>query len=148
MHALRYPTMSLSTLLMPLIFLLLFKYAFGNTLGAGIGGRYINYLTPGMLIIAAIFAAGSGSALESAREIPAHAVPVPDTASPALQTMIAAPLPPWWNLHPKSAQEWKEWVQQRAALNLKAVATLREKLNVKFEPTNDRRRQGVHRNAK
>jgi len=37
MHALRYPAMSLSTLLMPLIFLL-FKYAFGNTLGAGIGG--------------------------------------------------------------------------------------------------------------
>jgi len=37
LHALRYPAMSLSTLLMPLIFLL-FKYAFGNTLGAGIGG--------------------------------------------------------------------------------------------------------------
>jgi len=50
-HALRYPAMSLSTLLMPLIFLLLFKYAFGNTLGAGIGGSYINYLTPGMLIM-------------------------------------------------------------------------------------------------
>jgi len=52
-HALRYPAMSLSTLLMPLIFLLLFKYAFGNTLGAGIGGSYINYLTPGMLIMTA-----------------------------------------------------------------------------------------------
>ena len=50
-HARRYPAMSLSTLLMPLIFLLLFKYAFGNTLGAGIGGSYINYLTPGMLIM-------------------------------------------------------------------------------------------------
>ena len=50
-HALRYPAMSLSTLLMPLIFLLLFKYVLGNTLGAGIGGSYINYLTPGMLIM-------------------------------------------------------------------------------------------------
>jgi ABC-2 type transport system permease protein len=50
-HALRYPAMSLSTLLMPLVFLLLFKYAFGNVLGAGIGGSYINYLTPGMLIM-------------------------------------------------------------------------------------------------
>jgi ABC-2 type transport system permease protein len=51
-HAQRYPAMSLSTLLMPLIFLLLFKYVFGHTLGAGIGGSYINYLTPGMLIMA------------------------------------------------------------------------------------------------
>ena len=53
-HALRYPAMSLSTLIMPLIFLLLFRYAFGNTLGAGIGGgSYIDYLAPGMLIMAA-----------------------------------------------------------------------------------------------
>jgi ABC-2 type transport system permease protein len=50
-HALRYPAMSVSGLLMPLVFLLLFKYAFGNTLGAGIGGSYINYLAPGMLIM-------------------------------------------------------------------------------------------------
>jgi ABC-2 type transport system permease protein len=52
-HAQRYPAMSLSTLLMPLVFLLLFKYVFGSTLGAGIGGSYINYLTPGMLIMTA-----------------------------------------------------------------------------------------------
>jgi ABC-2 type transport system permease protein len=53
LHALRYPAMSLSSLLMPLIFLLLFRYAFGNALGAGIGGGYINYLAPGMLIMTA-----------------------------------------------------------------------------------------------
>ncbi len=54
MHALRYPSVSLSTLMMPLIFLLLFTYAFGNTLGAGIGGgSYVNYLAPGMLIMTA-----------------------------------------------------------------------------------------------
>ena len=50
-HAVRYPAMSLSSLLMPLIFLLLFRYAFGNALGAGIGGSYINYLAPGLLIM-------------------------------------------------------------------------------------------------
>ena len=44
--------MSLGTLIMPLIFLLLFTYVFGSTLGAGIGGgSYINYLAPGMLIM-------------------------------------------------------------------------------------------------
>jgi ABC-2 type transport system permease protein len=53
LHALRYPAMSLSSLLMPLVFLLLFNYAFGKTLGAGIGGSYINYLTPGLLIMTA-----------------------------------------------------------------------------------------------
>jgi ABC-2 type transport system permease protein len=52
-HALRYPAMSLSSLLMPLIFLLLFNYAFGKTLGAGIGGSYINYLAPGLVIMTA-----------------------------------------------------------------------------------------------
>jgi ABC-2 type transport system permease protein len=53
LHAVRYPAMSLSSLLMPLVFLLLFNYAFGKTLGAGIGGRYINYLAPGLLIMTA-----------------------------------------------------------------------------------------------
>jgi ABC-2 type transport system permease protein len=52
-HALRYPAMSMSSLLMPLIFLLLFNYAFGKTLGAGIGGSYIDYLAPGLLIMTA-----------------------------------------------------------------------------------------------
>lgn len=52
-HARRYPAMSLSSLLMPLVFLLLFNYAFGKTLGAGIGGSYINYLAPGLLIMTA-----------------------------------------------------------------------------------------------
>lgn len=53
LHAVRYPAMSLNSLLMPLIFLLLFRYAFGRELGAGIGGSYINYLAPGMLIMTA-----------------------------------------------------------------------------------------------
>jgi ABC-2 type transport system permease protein len=52
-HALRYPAMSMSSLMMPLVFLLLFNYAFGKTLGAGIGGSYINYLAPGLLIMTA-----------------------------------------------------------------------------------------------
>ncbi len=53
LHARRYPAMSLSSLLMPLIFLLLFRYAFGNALGAGLGGPYVDYLAPGMLIMTA-----------------------------------------------------------------------------------------------
>jgi epsilon-lactone hydrolase len=89
----------------------------------------------GLLIVTTVLATGSGSALDSGRQIPVRTLPVPETASPALQALIAAPLPSFWNLHPKSAQEWKEFVQQRAALNLKTAAALREKLNVRVEPT-------------
>jgi acetyl esterase/lipase len=60
---------------------------------------------------------------------------VPETASPALQGLIAAPLPPYWNVHPKSAQEWNEFVQKSAAFSVKTAAILREKLGVKVEAT-------------
>jgi ABC-2 type transport system permease protein len=54
-HLQRYPGLSLFPILMPVVFLLLFVYVFGGTLGNGItvgGGRgaYINFLTPGMLV--------------------------------------------------------------------------------------------------
>jgi len=64
-HALRYPSMTISTVAMPVVFLLLFDYVFGGTLGAGLrgvthyGGRYIDYLAPGVLVMTA--AAGSVS---------------------------------------------------------------------------------------
>jgi ABC-2 type transport system permease protein len=57
-HALRYPSMTLSTIGMPVVVLLLFTYAFGRTLGAGIGGAaagggYVDDVTPGVLLMAA-----------------------------------------------------------------------------------------------
>jgi len=87
-----------------------------------------------LVIVTTVFAAGSGSALDGGRQIPARTLPVPETASPALQALVAAPLPPFWNTHPKSTQEWKEFVQQHASLNLKLVPGLREKMGVKVEP--------------
>ena len=88
-----------------------------------------------LLIVATALGAGSGNALDDAREIPARALPVPETASPALRALIAGPLPPFWNLHPKSSQGWKEFVQQRAASDLQLMPALREKMAVKVEPT-------------
>ena len=57
-HALRYPSMPLSTIGMPVVVLLQFDYAFGGALGAGIGtigGRrdYVDYVVPGVLLMAA-----------------------------------------------------------------------------------------------
>ncbi len=58
-HAARYPAMTLSGLLLPILFLLLFAGLFGNTLRAGLGaaapaaGRYVDYVVPGILVMTA-----------------------------------------------------------------------------------------------
>ena len=88
-----------------------------------------------LLVVAAAFAAGSGWALENIRQIPARSLPVPETVSAAMQAVIGAPLAPIWNTHPKSAQEWKEFVQQLADMRMKILPGLREKMGVKVEPT-------------
>ena len=41
------------------------------------------------------------------REMPARTIPVPDTVSPQMQKMIAAPLTPTWNVIPNTSEEWK-----------------------------------------
>ena len=64
-HAQRYPSMTISTVALPVVFLLLFNYVFGGTLGAGIrgiaqdNGHYIDFLAPGILVMTAV--AGSVS---------------------------------------------------------------------------------------
>lgn len=53
----RYPSMTLMLVGMPIVMLLLFVYVFGGTLGAGIGGasggraEYLAYVTPGILLM-------------------------------------------------------------------------------------------------
>ena len=54
----RYPSLTLMLVGLPVIFLLLFVYVFGGTLGAGLGqesgGRaeYVNYVAPGIILMA------------------------------------------------------------------------------------------------
>ncbi|MFE2509219.1 ABC transporter permease [Streptomyces naganishii] len=53
-HAIRYPSVSLGAALNPILMLLLFVYAFGGSIGAGMGGgrdAYLEYLTPGIIIM-------------------------------------------------------------------------------------------------
>jgi ABC-2 type transport system permease protein len=54
-HALRYPGLSLGALGMPVIMILLFGLVFGDTFSAGLGGGngfdYIDFLTPGILLM-------------------------------------------------------------------------------------------------
>jgi len=57
-RALRYPGLTMIVAAMPIVFLLLFVYVFGGTLGAGLGapagGRpeYVAYVVPGILVLA------------------------------------------------------------------------------------------------
>ncbi|MGW8703511.1 ABC transporter permease, partial [Streptomyces eurythermus] len=53
-HAVRYPAVSLGSSMMPILMLLLFVYAFGDSMGSGMGGgrsAYLEYLTPGVIIM-------------------------------------------------------------------------------------------------
>jgi ABC-2 type transport system permease protein len=56
-RALRYPGLTLFLVGIPLVFLLLFVYVFGGTLGDGLGeasggrGAYVNYVMPGILLM-------------------------------------------------------------------------------------------------
>jgi ABC-2 type transport system permease protein len=57
-HMRRYPSLTLQLVGTPVVFLLLFVYVFGGTLGNGLGsgsggrGAYVDYVTPGILLMA------------------------------------------------------------------------------------------------
>jgi acetyl esterase/lipase len=68
------------------------------------------------------------------RTVPGRSIPVPPTASPQLQAMIAAPYRvPNWNADPKSAAEWKELIGRLATAGAAAQKSVREKLGVSME---------------
>jgi ABC-2 type transport system permease protein len=73
-HMWRYPSLTLMVAGLPVIFLLLFVYVFGGTLGAGLGGpaggraEYLEYVVPGILLIA-VAAGGTGTAISVAMDM-------------------------------------------------------------------------------
>jgi ABC-2 type transport system permease protein len=74
----RYPSMTVTLIAMPVVFLLLFVYVLGGTLGAGLGGagvdgvggraEYVNYVTPAIILIT-ITAAVQGTAISVAMDM-------------------------------------------------------------------------------
>ena len=73
-RAIRYPSLTLMVAGMPIVFLLLFVFVFGGTLGAGLaggaGGRatYVNFVTPGILLIG-VAGAAQGTAISVAMDM-------------------------------------------------------------------------------
>ncbi|GAA4247257.1 ABC transporter permease [Dactylosporangium darangshiense] len=70
----RYPSMTITLVGMPIVFLLLFVYVFGGTLGAGLGGasggrsEYVNYVTPAIILMT-ITAAVQGTCISVAMDM-------------------------------------------------------------------------------
>jgi ABC-2 type transport system permease protein len=70
-HLQRYPSMTLMLVGMPVIFLLLFVYVLGGTLGAGLGGGrgdYATYVAPGILLMT-VGTAVSGTSVSVAMDM-------------------------------------------------------------------------------
>jgi epsilon-lactone hydrolase len=83
----------------------------------------------GLTVPATAFALEAGI-----REAPAKNIAVPTAGvSPQEQALIGAPLPPFWNDHPKDAAAWKALINMRADQIVKTLPGLREKLGVKSE---------------
>ena len=71
-HLVRYPSLTVTIIAMPVVFLLLFVYVFGGTLGAGLPGGagsadpradYLLYLTPAILVMTVMSVAQSTAIL-------------------------------------------------------------------------------------
>ena len=68
------------------------------------------------------------------RQVPARTIPVPETASPQMQAIIARPVNPIWNVVPKTAAEWKAVVAAIAAETIPTLPAMRAALHLKVEP--------------
>lgn len=69
-HAVRYPVI-MYLIATPVIFLLLFTYVFGSTLGSGIGGdsaAYLEYVVPGVLLLT-LAGAVTGPAISVSKDL-------------------------------------------------------------------------------
>lgn len=73
LHQRRYPSVTVMLIAMPLIFLLLFVYVFGGTLGAGLGhgggrSQYLRFVVPGILLMT-IAAVAQGTSISIATDM-------------------------------------------------------------------------------
>lgn len=75
-----------------------------------------------LVIYAVVFPAGA--------QVTTRTFPVPQTVSPELQALIAAEPLAYWNFHPKTTQEWKQWISDLAEAASKNLPQLREKMGV------------------
>lgn len=91
-----------------------------------------------LCLVAALSLAGpvlAQGASNGGAQVPARTFPVPDTVSPQIQKLIAAPLRPGWDVLPKTGEEWKPVSEAGAAGTIRNLPGLTERLKVKYERT-------------
>src|SRR5260221_854063 len=82
--------------------------------------------------LAALFAAHG---FAQTRDVPAKALPVPDTVSPQIRKLIGTPLSRTYTQIPATNEEWKKQSGGVEAATAKGLPALRDALKVKVEPT-------------
>ena len=88
-----------------------------------------------VVLIAVASAVGYAFAQDAlpTRDVPARHVPVPDTVSPELRQLIAAPLRQNWDTPPTTAEGWKALAASGLDAARPNVAAMRERLHLKIE---------------
>jgi monoterpene epsilon-lactone hydrolase len=99
------------------------------------------FIAPGLLLGGALATmlsqapAAAQTASNGGAEVPARTLPAPETVSPQIQKLIAAPLRPGWDVLPKTGEEWKPISEAGAAGTIRNLPGLTERLKVKIEKT-------------
>ncbi len=68
-------------------------------------------------------------------EVAARRLPVPDTVSPQMRQLIAAPPRAGWDRRPKTGEEWKAVAEAGAAVTRRALPGLLDRMKVSVEKT-------------
>ncbi len=83
-----------------------------------------------LIVLLAVLLAAPVYAAETAQR---H-FPVPQTVSPEMQALIGAGPFPFWNLHPETDAEWKDFVKKIADAGSASLPDLRERMGVDVTP--------------
>ena len=87
--------------------------------------------------VALVWAIAVGEAQTTApeaREVPARMLPVPDTVSPEMQQLLAAPIPGNWDSPPSTSEEWEAFAAQ-ADQNPRDPQPVLDRFDISYEPT-------------
>lgn len=88
-----------------------------------------------MALLATLRAAPDHPGTAPGLDVAARRLPVPDTVSPQMQKLIAAPLRPGWDRLPKTGEEWRSVAQAGAAVARRSLPGLLERMRVTVEKT-------------
>ena len=100
----------------------------------GVAARMAAGLTTGAAAGLAAAPAAARSGTPTAREIPAHPLPLPDTVSAEMEPVVGADLPANWSYVPDSAEAWRKMQQASTEGAGPILEEIQQKLGVTVTP--------------